>query len=57
MNEIQEEIAQAEPALAQAVDSVTTIKRKDLSEIKNTPSPHPLLKFTLENMLLLLGES
>ena len=55
MKEVQQQIERAEPALKGAIDSVQTIKRGDLSEIKNNTNPHPLIRFTLENMLILFG--
>lgn len=55
MKEVQDELAKAEPLLNEAYDSMSTIKRSELSEIKNNLNPNPLVKFTMENLVILLG--
>lgn len=57
MREVEQQIANATPLLNQAIDSIQTIKRTDLSEIKNNLNPHALIKFTMENIVILLGEN
>lgn len=56
MKEVEAKIARAEPILQEANDSMLTLKRSQLSQLRNNPNPHPLIRFTLENMLILLGE-
>ena len=43
--------------MQEANDSMLTIKRGELSELRNNNSPHPLIKFTLENIVILLGQT
>jgi len=57
MAEVEEKIQKAEPILQEANDSMQTIKRTELSELRNNSNPHPLIRFTLENMVILLGEN
>jgi hypothetical protein len=57
VREVEQQIARAEPILQEANDSVLTLKRAELSELRNNPNPHPLIRFTLENMVILLGEA
>lgn len=47
MHEVETKIAKSEPLLQDANDSLSTIKRNDLSEIKNNANPHPLIKFMM----------
>ena len=56
MAEVELKIRKAEPLLQEANDSMLTLKRGELSELRNNSNPHPLIKFTLENMVILLGE-
>ena len=57
MAEVEAKIKHSEPILREANDSMLTIKRGELSELRNNANPQPLIRFTLENMVLLLGES
>ncbi|KRX01504.1 P-loop containing nucleoside triphosphate hydrolase [Pseudocohnilembus persalinus] len=54
--EAQKILAEAKPQLKIAQESLNTLNRNDISEIKSIPSPHPLVKFTMECVAILLEE-
>ena len=47
---------EAMPILIAATEALNTLNRNDISEIKSQPSPHALVRFTLECVAVLLDE-
>lgn len=48
---------EAKPQLKIASEALNTLNRNDISEIKQIPNPHALVKFTMECVAMLLDEN
>lgn len=56
-NEAEKILNEAKPQLKIASEALNTLNRNDISEIKAIPTPHALVKFTLECVAMLLEEN
>jgi len=54
---VEGELAQARPALEEAENAVRSIKKADIDTVSRFPSPPQPVKFTLEAVATMLGES
>lgn len=55
-DEADKTLSEALPTLELANEALNTLNRNDISEIKNNNKPHPLVKFSLECVAILLEE-
>jgi hypothetical protein len=57
MREVELKIKNSEPLIQEANESMLSLKRGELSELRNNPNAHPMITFTLENMVILMNEA
>ncbi|XP_075239024.1 cytoplasmic dynein 1 heavy chain 1-like isoform X4 [Convolutriloba macropyga] len=55
-NDVMHQLAAVEPAVEEAKQAVSSIKRQNLVEIRTMNNPPPPVKITLESVCLMLGE-
>ncbi|KAI3646052.1 hypothetical protein MP228_008980 [Amoeboaphelidium protococcarum] len=53
--QVQSELAEAEPAIASAKDSVGSIKKQQLTEVRSMANPPQSVKMAMESVCVLLG--
>ncbi|KNC76141.1 hypothetical protein SARC_11348, partial [Sphaeroforma arctica JP610] len=56
-HKVESELEQVEPAVAEAREAVSGIRKKQLSEIRSLNNPPAMVKLTMESVCVLLGET
>lgn len=54
--EVQEDLAQVEPAVIDAQNAVKSIRKQHLNEVRAMNNPPPMVKLALESICMLLGQ-